>query len=256
MTNDAQRRDDHTTSTAAAFVEIVAALVDDFDVIDVLTGLATRSIELLNASAAGILLADPAGNLIVTAASTDQIGLLELFQIQNEQGPCLDCFTTGAQVMHPSLDRGSPWPEFARESVAAGFPSVYAVPLRLKNTVIGCLNLFMTEAVVLSRGDIALAQALADVATIAIIQDQATRDAAIRESSLQNALTSRVVIEQAKGMIAERLNVDMDTAFGRLRAYARHTNQRLSDVAMSVANGTTTIAAINTAARPPAPPRR
>jgi len=247
-------RERHTMSTAAAFVEIVEALVNDFDVIDVLTGLATRSVELLHASAAGILLAAPDGRLRVTAASSEQVELLELFQIQNEQGPCLDCFTTGAVVMHVALDQGSPWPEFAAESVAAGFPSVFAVPLRLKSTTLGCLNLFMAESVVLTRGDVALAQALADVATIAIIQDQATRDAAVREGTLQNALTSRIMIEQAKGMIAERLNIDMDTAFSRLRGYARHTNRRLSEVAAGVATGVLTIAAVNSLVRPPSPP--
>ena len=255
MTDEANDREHHTVATAAAFVEIVQALVDDFDVIDVLTGLTTRSVELLHASAAGILLADPAGNLRVTASSSEQVGLLELFQIQNERGPSLDCFTTGAVVMHAALDQPSPWPEFAAESVAAGFPSVFAVPMRLKTNTLGCLNLFMTEAVELTRSDIALAQALADVATIAIIQDQATRDAALREGTLQNALTSRVVIEQAKGMIGERLDVDMDTAFSRLRTYARHTNGRLSDVAAAVAAGTLTVAAVNAATLPPPPPR-
>lgn len=246
-----QRHDDDRLSTAAAFVEIVEALVTDFDVIDVLTGVAQRSVELLNASASGILLADPSGSLRVTAASSEQIGVLELFQIQHRQGPCFDCFTTGLAVMNASLDVASPWPEFARESVAAGYPSVYAVPLRLQNTTLGCLNLFMTESVVLSPSDIGLAQALADVATIVIIQDQATRDAAVREGSLQHALTSRLGIEQAKGMMAERLNIDMDTAFSRLRAYARHTNQRLSDVAGAVSSGSISVAAINKTAPPP-----
>ncbi|MCU1397888.1 MAG: hypothetical protein JWN62_997 [Acidimicrobiales bacterium] len=252
--NDQRRQDADRTSTAAAFVEIVEALVTNFDVIDVLTGVAERSVELLNASAAGILLADASGSLTVAAASSEQVGVLELFQIQNRQGPCFDCFTTGVAVMNAWLDMASPWPDFARESVAAGYPSVYAVPLRLQNNILGCLNLFMTESVVLTPSDIALAQALADVATIVIIQDQATRDAALREGTLQHALTSRLAIEQAKGMMAERLNIDMDTAFSRLRAYARHTNQRLSDVATTVASGTISIATINKSARPPTPP--
>ena len=193
---------------------------------------------------------------IVTAASSEQVGLLELFQIQNQQGPCLDCYTGGVTVTHAALDQGSPWPLFAAESVKAGFPSVFAVPLRLKSSTIGCLNLFMSESVVLSRSDIVLAQALADVATIVIIQDQAAREAAQRVGSLQNALTSRIAIEQAKGMIAERFSVDMNTAFGRLRTYARRTNQRLSDVAAAVASGDLTISAVNGATRLPPPPTR
>ena len=256
MTGRSGELEAHTMSTATAFVEIVEALIDDFDVIDVLTGLATRSVELLHASEAGILLADPSGQLIVTAASSEQVGLLELFQIQNQQGPCLDCYTSGVTVMHAALDQASPWPEFAAECVRAGFPSVFAVPLRLKSSTIGCLNLFMSESVVLTRADIVLAQALADVATIVIIQDQTSRDAAVREGSLQNALTSRIAIEQAKGMIAERFNLDMNTAFGRLRTYARQTNRRLSDVAAAVASGDLTISAVNGATRPPPPPNR
>jgi transcriptional regulator with GAF, ATPase, and Fis domain len=254
MTDDAQQRhDEQRIATATAFVEIVEALVNDFDVIEVLTGVAIRSVELLNASAAGILLADPSGNLIVTAASSEQIETLELFQIQNQQGPCLDCYTTGEPVMHADLDQPSPWPEFAVASVAAGFPSVYATPLRLNDTTLGCLNLFMAESVVLTMSDIVLARALADVATIAILQDQATRDAVAREGSLQSALTSRIAIEQAKGMIAERSSIDMDLAFSRLRAYARQTNQRLSAVAADVASGTITVAVINKAMRPQSP---
>lgn len=250
MSDNVQQQQDHDRiSTAEAFVEIVKALVNELDVIEVLTGVAQRSVELLNASASGILLADDTGSATVTAASSEQAGVLELFQIQNRQGPCFDCLTTGVAVMHAALDVTSPWPEFARESVAAGYPSVYAVPLRLHNNTLGCLNLFMTESVVLTPSDIALAQALADVATIVIIQDQATRHAAVREGTLQHALTSRLVIEQAKGMMAERRNIDMDVAFSQLRAYARHTNQRLSEVAAGVSSGSISIATIDKAAR-------
>ena len=208
------------TLTATTFVEIVDTLVGDFDVIEVLTALTSRCVELLDAAAAGILLADPDGHLRVIGASTEQIALLELFQIQNDQGPCLDCFHSG-QVVHSSALAGpTKWPQFAAESVTAGFPSVCAIPLRLKSVILGCLNLFMSEPIGLSDGDIELAQALADVASIAIIQDQATRNAAIREGHLQHALISRIAIEQAKGMIAERAGVDMDEAFSRLRARA------------------------------------
>ncbi len=257
MIDDAQQRHDELKiSTAAAFVEIAAALVSDFDASDVMAGVAARSVELLNASAAGILLADRSGSLAVAAASNAQIELLELHQIQYQRGPCIDCYTRGETVMHPDLDQTSPWPEFAVASVAAGFPSVHAIPLRVKRTTLGCLNLFMAESVVLTASDIVLAQALADVATIAIVQDRALRDGVVREGSLQNALMSRITIEQAKGMIAERSKVDMDIAFGRLRAYARHTNQRLSAVAGDLAAGTISVAVINRATRPPSPPPR
>jgi GAF domain-containing protein len=222
---------------AATFVELIDTLVDDFDVIDVLTVLASRSVQLFDAAAAGILLADASCHLRVMAASTEQIALLELFQVQNQEGPCMDSFRTGEVVAVSDLAAGSVWPLFAAESVAAGFPSVCAVPLRLRDVILGCLNLFMTEPVRLSAGDVDLAQALADVASIAIMQDQAARDAADREDRLQHALNSRIAIEQAKGMLAEYGGVDMDEAFNRLRRFARNHNRRLTEVAKSLVAG-------------------
>ena len=240
--------------TATTFVEIVDTLVDDFDVIEVLTLLTSRSVELLEAAAAGILLADSAGQLRVIGASTEQVGLLELFQIQNDEGPCLDCFHTGQVVRSFSLDEISPWPRFAAESVSAGFPSVCAVPLRLKELILGCLNLFMSEPVGLSDVEVSLAQALADVASIAIVQDQASRQAAIREGHLQHALTSRISIEQAKGMISERGHVDMDEAFTRLRSYARNNNRGLTEVAESLVAGRISVESVSDRRRTPPPP--
>lgn len=237
MPDDHRTAADRQTLVATTFVELVDTLVDDFDVIDLLTVLTSRSVELLEAAAAGILLADDAGHLRVMAASTEQIALLELFQVQNEQGPCLDSYHDGHVVAVADLGAGSPWPLFAAECLAAGYPSVCAIPLRLRDTILGCLNLFMSERAPLSTAEIDLARALADVATIAIIQDQAARDAAVRELHLQHALHSRVVIEQAKGMIAEHGNVDMDTAFNRLRTFARDNNRRLTEVAESVVTG-------------------
>jgi GAF domain-containing protein len=237
------------TLTATTFVEIVDTLVGDFDVIEVLTRLTSRCVELLDAAAAGILLADSDGHLRVIGASNEQIQLLELFQVQNDEGPCLDCFHTGHVVLHSDLDTVSPWPLFAAECTNVGFASVCAVPLRLNARTLGCLNMFMAEPGGLTDTDVALAQALADVASIAIIQDQATRDAAVREGHLQHALNSRIAIEQAKGMIAERNHVDMDEAFSRLRAYARNHNLRLTDVADELIAGTTDVDAISAAKR-------
>ena len=235
--------------TATAFVEIVDTLVGDFDVIEVLTVLTSRCVDLLGASAAGILLADSNANLRVVGASTETIQLLELFQVQNDEGPCLDCFQTGRVVFHSDLDTMPPWPRFAAECTAAGFKSVCAVPMRLKSHVVGCLNMFMPEPDGLCAADIALAQAFADVASIAIVQDQATRDAVVREGQLQRALISRVAIEQAKGMIAERNTTTMDDAFSRLRAFARSNNLRLTAAADSVVDGTIAVGAIGPVAR-------
>jgi transcriptional regulator with GAF, ATPase, and Fis domain len=242
--------------TATTFLEIVDTLVDQFDVIDVLTSLTSRCVELLEVAAAGILLADDTGTLRVMAASTEQVQLLELFQIQNDEGPCLDCFRTGAVVANARLDGPTPWPRFAAESVRKGYSSVSAIPLRFKETVLGCLNLFIAAPVALPGADAVLGRALADVASIAIVQDLATRQAAIREGQLQHALTSRIAIEQAKGMIAEFTGSDMDAAFALLRAYARNHNLGLTDVARSLVAGTITIAALGSkrGARPA--PRR
>ena len=208
--------------TATTFVEIVDTLVGDFDVIEVLTVLTSRCVELLDAAAAGILLADSNGHLRVIGASTEQVQLLELFQMQNDEGPCLDCFRTGQVVVRSDLDGRLAVAEVLRRSVTSrvrvGVRGAAAPAVNL-----GCLNMFMPEPGGLTDVDIALAQALADVASIAIIQDQATRDAAIREGHLQHALTSRVAIEQAKGMIAERDGIDMDEAFSRLRTLLEAT---------------------------------
>ena len=243
------------TLTATTFVEIVDALVGDFDVIEVLTLLTARCVELIDAAAAGILLADSEGQLCVVGASTEQIHLLELFQIQNDEGPCFDCYQTGKVVLHSDLDTKTPWPAFAAECTAAGYRSVCAVPLRHRSHTLGCLNLFMAAPGGLTDTDVALAQARADVASITIVQDQAIRDAAIREGHLQHALTSRIAIEQAKGMLAERNNTDMDEAFSRLRSYARSNNLGLTHVAEAIVAGTIPVDAIP-ARRTPPPPRR
>lgn len=237
--------------TATAFVEIVDTLVGDFDVIEVLTVLTSRCVELLEADAAGILLADSDGHLRVVGASTEKIQLLELFQVQNDEGPCLDCFHTGHVVLHSDLDQDSPWPRFAAECTKAGFLSVCAVPLRFKAHILGCLNMFLSKPDGLTDTEVELARSLAHVASIAIIQDQATRDAAIREGQLQHALNSRIAIEQAKGMIAEHNNVDMDQAFSRLRTYSRNNNRGLTEVAESLIAGTTAVEAVRAARRPP-----
>ena len=236
--------------TVSTFVELADTLVANFDVIELLTVLSSRSVELLDAAQAGILLADDTGQLRLMAASTEQIGLLELFQIQNDEGPCMDCFRAGT-IVTADLTRTGTWPLFAAESIAAGFPSVCAVPLRLRSTVLGCLNLFLAEPVALEGWQVEVAQALADVASIAIIQDQAARDAAVREHHLQHALQSRISIEQAKGMLAERFGMDMDAAFNKLRAYARNHNLRLTDLAEALATGALPIGALDEQPPPP-----
>jgi hypothetical protein len=222
------------------FIELADTMVADFDVIDFLHLLTDRSVTLLGASAAGVMLADPRGELRVAAASTEEAGLLELFQLQNDQGPCLECFRTGRAVTATDLAGPAPrWPRFAQASAQAGFRTVEALPMRLRDQVIGALNLFRTEPSPLRPADLRIGQAMADVATIGLLHERNVRRSDTVAEQLQAALNSRVVIEQAKGKLAERLSIDMDRAFKMLRDYARNSNQRLTDVARDFVDGAT-----------------
>lgn len=224
---------------ADTFVDIVDSLVDDFDLIDMLTGLSIGCVALELATASGILLVDEHGKLRLMAASNEQAHLLELFQLQNDEGPCLEAYATGEPVAHPDLSTASDrWPQFAPEAVRAGFHSVQAYPLRLRATVIGAMNLFSAERQEAEESAVHLAQALADVASIAILQDQIVRKSDVRADQLQHALDSRVAIEQAKGMLAERSGIDMDQAFTSLRTYARSERLHLTAVATQLVEGT------------------
>jgi GAF domain-containing protein len=220
------------------FVELADTLVDDFDVVEFLTTLAHRCAELFDAAEAGVVLGDEAGSLRSVASSTEVARMLDLFELQNEEGPCLDCFRSGRPIVNRSLEEAGAWPAFAPEAIRLGFRAVHAVPMRLRGTVIGAVNLFTTSTRPLSNDDISMAQALADVATISLLQERGIREARVLNEQLQSALHSRVVIEQAKGVLAERRQVDMGRAFELLRRHARRANQKLSDVAIGVVNGT------------------
>src|SRR5271169_5369328 len=207
------------------FVELTDTMVASFDVIDFLHVLTDRSVQLLDVSAAGLLLADPRGELRVVAASSQAVRLLELFQLQNDQGPCLECFRTGRPITAADLTAAAQrCPRFARAAVQAGFVTVEALPMRLRDQVIGALNLFCAEPGSFDPADLRIAQALADVATIGLLHERNVRRRETVAEQLQAALNSRVVIEQAKGKLAERLGIGMDRAFTMLRDYARTTN--------------------------------
>jgi GAF domain-containing protein len=223
------------------FVELTDTLVADFDVIDFLHVLTDRSAALLDVSAVGLLLADPRGELRVVAASSEAARLLELFQLQNDQGPCLDCFRSGRPVTSPDMIADQRWPRFAAAAAQAGFTSVQALPMRLRDQVIGALNLFRAAPGPFDPASVRVGQALADVATISLLHERSMRLSDVLNEQLQTALNSRVVIEQAKGKLAERLGIDMDQTFTVLRGYARSRNRRLSDVARFFVNGTETI---------------
>lgn len=231
------------------FVELADTMVADFDVIDFLHLLTDRSVVLLSASAAGVMLADPRGELRVAASSNEAAELLELFQIQNDQGPCLDCFRTGRAVTAADLaGPGQLWPRFAAAATGSGFRAVEALPMRLRDQVIGALNLFRTAPGPFDPAELRIGQALADVATIGLLHERNVRRSETVAEQLQGALNSRVVIEQAKGKLAERRSVNMDQAFVLLRDYARNSNQRLTDVARNFVTSAT-------ADFPPPPPR-
>jgi GAF domain-containing protein len=222
-----------------SFVEMADTLVDDYDVVDLLTGLADRCVSLLGVSAAGVMLVSPAGRLGLAASSSEAMRLLELFELQAQEGPCLDAFRTGDRVEHENLDAGSGrWPSFAAAATQAGFQSALALPLRLRDVTLGALNLLSTTRTPMDEADVIVARAFADLATLSILQHRASEEAQRLNEQLSAALTSRVVIEQAKGVISERADVDLGEAFSRLRAYARNHNLRLTDVAQAAIDGT------------------
>jgi GAF domain-containing protein len=241
---------------ARTLVELADTLVADFDVVELFTRLADRCVDVLDVEAAGLMLVAPDGDLRVMASSSEAMRVLELFELQAQEGPCLDCYRTGRPVVNHDLARDDGrWPRFSAEALAAGFRSVHALPMRLRGAVIGALNLFHGEPGEMRESDIDAAQALADVATIAILQHRAAHEAQVVNDQLNHALNSRIVIEQAKGMVAERLSVDMQQAFSTLRGYARNHNARLADVAQTVIAGTLTaseLAAPMAAKRPSA----
>jgi GAF domain-containing protein len=220
---------------AEVFVEVADTLVDEFDVIEFLQLVSVRTAELLGAGAVGLLLADQHGELQFMAASNEEAKLLELFEVQHREGPCLEVFQSGTPVITPDLSsEAERWPLFVPRALAAGFVSVYAVPMRLRGEVIGALNLFSREPGQLAADDVRIVQALVDVATIGLLQERAIRRGEVLTEQLQGALNSRVVIEQAKGALAQIRRISVDEAFTLMRRYARRNGRRLSDVAQTV----------------------
>jgi len=238
---------------ARTFVELADTLVDDFDVVELLTRLADRCVELLDVAAAGLMLVAPDGDLRVMASSSEAMRVLELFELQSHEGPCLDCHRSGQPVLNQDLAAvNGRWPRFSARALASGFRSVHALPLRLRGTIIGALNLFQLDPGEMRQADVDAAQALADVATIAILSHRASLEAQVLNEQLNTALNSRIVIEQAKGVIAERSGLNMEQSFSLLRGYARTNNLRLQAVARDVIDGS--LAPANLDPPPPAKP--
>ena len=222
---------------ARTLVELADSLVDDFDVVDLLTRLTDRCVDVIDVAAAGLLLASPDGDLRVLASSSEAVRVLELFEVQANAGPCVDCYRTGEPIVNLSVrETVGRWPSFAAKAAEAGFQSVHALPMRLRGQTIGALNMFRVDDGPMRDTDLVAAQALADVATIAILQNRAVRDAQVLNEQLTRALTTRILIEQAKGVVSERAGLDMELAFARLRRHARNHNLRLTDVAQAVSS--------------------
>jgi GAF domain-containing protein len=222
-----------------SLVELADTLVDDYDIVDLLTGLTDRCVHVLGASAAGVMVASSNGDLRLMASSSETMRVLELFELQAKEGPCFDAFHTGEPVEHELLRGGTGrWPRFSMVALEAGFRSAFALPLRLRDATIGALNLVSVEASPMDDADLLVARAFADLATISILQHRAAGESQRVMEQLTTALTSRIVIEQAKGVVFERAGVEMAEAFARLRSYARSHSLRLTDVAEAVIDGT------------------
>ncbi len=221
-----------TERLADVFVELADTLIDDYDVIEFLLMVTNRTAELIGASEVGLLLADQRGRLQFIAASNEDVRRLELFQVQVDEGPCRDAFQSGQPVVNADLQEAADrWPTFAPRAVADGYRSAHAFPLRLRQEVIGAIGVFGTEVRTWHGSEVHIVQALAHVATIGLLQERAVRRGEVLAEQLQSALNSRIVIEQAKGAIAQFRNVSVDDAFVMLRDHARRTGGRLGEVA-------------------------
>jgi transcriptional regulator with GAF, ATPase, and Fis domain len=227
---------------ARVFVELADTLVDEFDALDFLSTLTERSVELINANAAGVILADARGVLHVVASTSDRAQLLELLELQNDEGPCLDCLQTGHAVVNVGAGESRErWPRFSAALTEVGFASAHAIPLRLRDSVVGAMNLFCTADSHLSEDDVAMGQALADIATIGLLQERAVRQSGLIAEQLQTALDNRVLIEQAKGVLMASAEIDVDQAFRLMRDYSRRNSHAVKDIARQVVNRTLSV---------------
>jgi GAF domain-containing protein len=229
--------DDREAWVTDTLVELADTLVSDFDLAELLSTLVTRCVQLLDAAEVGIVLVSPGGALQAMASSSERMRAIELLELQSDEGPCLDAIASGRALDATPLDDAARrrWPAFAAAATDAGYRRVLALPMRLRDEVIGAVNVFCDHDVAYQEADLRVAQALTDTATIAIFQDRAMSDSEQLVAQLQQALNTRVVIEQAKGMLAEAHGISVDTAFDVLRAFARNHNRRLSDIARALA---------------------
>jgi GAF domain-containing protein len=219
------------TRVLDAVVSLVDSLLDDFDVVDLLTELTERCAELLDVESAGLLLADPLEQLRLLAATSEETRELELFQLQADEGPCMDCYSSGQPVSVANLQaEADRWPRFVQAALDAGFASVHAVPMRAAGIVLGALGLFGTRPGALDDADLLVGQTLAHIASVVILQEHAPTPSTVMPQ-LRSALTGRILVEQAKGFLRESLDISVEQAFQLLRRYARTNGDHLTDVA-------------------------
>ena len=233
------------TKINTAFVKVADTLTTDFDVVDLLHTLVEQCVEILGTDAGGLMLADSDGHLQLMTSTSESADLVEVMQLAAYAGPCIDCFATGTAVSVPDIEHSDDrWPAFQKAALEQGFRSIHATPMKLRDQVIGTMNLFGRTSTQMSARDAAVAQALADVATIGILQERLIREGHIVAEQLHTALDSRIIIEQAKGMIAHSLSVGMPDAFTVLRTYARNNNFTIRAVAEELSNRTLTVNAL------------
>jgi GAF domain-containing protein len=219
----------------SAFVKVADTLTEHYDVVDLLHTLVSECTQIVGATAGGLMLADAQGRLQLVASTDESAELVEVMQLAAGTGPCLDCFAAGASVSVPDIaSSGEQWPDFRDAALQQGFHSVHATPMKLRGDVIGTMNLFQAAVGALTDRDAAVVQALADVATIGVLQQRIATESQIMAEQLQRALDSRVLIEQAKGALAESQSLTMEQAFSALRGYARSHNLTLHEVANGV----------------------
>lgn len=226
-------------------IAMADTLVADFDLPDFFQNLVERAADLFGAESAGLLMTGERVGIDLVAYTPESIGFVELLQLQVEQGPCLDAIRTRTPVRAADLAADADrWPRWSPRALDAGVRSVYATPMRLRDRTLGALNLFSARPDALTDADLVGVQALTDVATIGLLHERNARDQDVLSRQLQVALTSRVVLEQAKGVIAGRSTLDPERAFTALRAYCRNTNSKLGPTARAVIAGDLDVAVV------------
>ena len=230
---------------ATAFVAVADTLTTDFDVVDLLHTLVEKCTQILDTDAGGLMLVDETGQLQLMTSTSEGADFVEIMQLNADSGPCIDCFTTGMPVSVANIrESGSTWSAFQKAALQSGFNAAHATPLKLRGQVIGTMNLFSTSVGALGERDSAVAQALADVATIGILQERVVREGTILAEQLHSALDSRILIEQAKGMVAHSLSIDMDEAFAVIRAHSRRNNLTIRSVSQGISDHTLSVSSI------------